>query len=242
MSELIKITKNSSNLEVVSAKELYSFLELDKSQWARWRKRNITNNEFALKNIDYTELDTMSRSVDYALTIDFAKKLAMLARNEKGEKVRDYFILREKQAKDLDIKPQLPDFTNPAIAARAWAEQYEAREIAEAKSEKQQKQLEEQKPKVNFYDAVTESKDAIDIGSAAKVLDIGYGRNKLFEKLRNLKILMSNNQPYQKYVDCGYFRVIETKFTKPDGSIHINLKTLVYQNGLDFINSRLNRK
>lgn len=69
----------------------------------------------------------------------------------------------------------------------------------------------------------------------AKVIDMGYGRNELFEILRNNKILMTNNMPFQKYIDMGYFRVIEQKYTKPDGSIHINFKTLAYQKGIDFI-------
>jgi prophage antirepressor-like protein len=91
-------------------------------------------------------------------------------------------------------------------------------------------------PKAEFFDAVVDSKDAIDIGTTAKVLKInGIGRNNLFEILRNKGILMPNNQPYQRYVDAGYFRVIEQKYSKPDGSTNISIKTLVYQKGLDFI-------
>ncbi len=54
-----------------------------------------------------------------------------------------------------------------------------------------------------------------------------------------MKVLMPNNQPYQKYIDCGYFRTIEQKYTKPDGSTHINIKTVVYQKGLDFIRRKV---
>lgn len=105
--------------------------------------------------------------------------------------------------------------------------------------EEQDKKIKEMLPKAEFYDAVAGSKDAIDIGSAAKVLDMGIGRNKLFEILRNKGILMSNNIPYQKYIDCGYFRTIEQKYSKPDGTVCINIKTLVYQKGLDFIRKLL---
>ena len=74
------------------------------------------------------------------------------------------------------------------------------------------------------------------MAEVAKVLKIkGYGRNNLFEFLRNKKILQRNNQPYQKYIDLGYFRVVETKFNKPNGDIGINIKTLVYQKGLEYI-------
>lgn len=105
--------------------------------------------------------------------------------------------------------------------------------------EEQDKKIKEMLPKAEFYDAVAGRKDAIDIGSAAKVLDMGIGRNKLFEILRNKGVLMSNNIPYQKYIDCGYFRTIEQKYSKPDGTVCINIKTLVYQKGLDFIRKLL---
>lgn len=104
----------------------------------------------------------------------------------------------------------------------------------------QAKQLLEQKPKVEFFDAVAESKDAIEIASVAKVLNVPrVGRNKLFEFLRNHKVLMRNNQPYQKYVDCGYFRIIEQKYERANGETCINIKTLVYQKGVKYIQELL---
>lgn len=103
------------------------------------------------------------------------------------------------------------------------------------KIKKLESEKKESLPKIEFYDAVTGSSDTIDIGQAAKVLNLGYGRNRLFEILREKNILQNNNQPYQKYIDAGYFRVIESKYIKPDGSIHISLKTVVYQKGLDYI-------
>ena len=103
-------------------------------------------------------------------------------------------------------------------------------------NERQREQLAIEAPKVDFYNAVTGSKDTIDIGEAAKVLAIkGIGRNKLFELLRDKGILMQNNQPYQKYIDAGYFRTIESSYTTPDGMTHVNIKTVVYQRGLDYI-------
>ena len=106
--------------------------------------------------------------------------------------------------------------------------------------EQQTALIELQKPKVEFYEAVTGSSDTIDISSVAKVLNIkGFGRNNLFEFLRDKNILMQNNQPFQTFVDRGYFRVIESKYNKPDGSSHINLKTVVYQKGLDYIRKLL---
>lgn len=94
-------------------------------------------------------------------------------------------------------------------------------------------------PKAEFFDTVTESTTAVDIGTVAKVLNMGIGRTRLFEFLRDVGVLMKNNQPYQKYIDCGYFRVIESSYQKPDGSTHVNFKTVVYQKGVDFIRRKL---
>ena len=101
----------------------------------------------------------------------------------------------------------------------------------------------EMKPKAEFFDQVASSKTAIQMSEVAKVLNYpGYGRNRLFEFLRNKKVLMANNIPYQKYVDCGYFRVIEQKYTKPNGDTAINIKTLVYQKGINFIKKLLDKE
>lgn len=101
------------------------------------------------------------------------------------------------------------------------------------------KQIEEMKPKAEFFDAVADSKDAIPMNEVAKVLNIpGYGRNNLFEFLRNESILDRNNIPYQRYVDNGWFRVVEQSYTK-NGERCINFKTLVYQRGVDGIRKRI---
>lgn len=138
------------------------------------------------------------------------------------------FNAMEQQIRQSSGVPQT--FSQALMLAAKQQEQIEA----------QQKQLEMQKPKVEFFEAVAESKTAIDIKAAANTLHFkNIGRNKLFEILRNAKILMWNNLPYQKYVDCGYFRTIEQKYTTYDG-VKISIKTLVYQKGMDFIRRTLN--
>lgn len=99
----------------------------------------------------------------------------------------------------------------------------------------------EMKPKAEFFDAVADSKTAISMNDVAKVLNVkGYGRNNLFEFLRNEGILDRFNTPYQRYVDCGWFRVIEQKYMK-NGEQVITTKTLVYQKGVDAIRKRLEK-
>ena len=99
--------------------------------------------------------------------------------------------------------------------------------------------IEIQKPKVDFYNSVIDSKDTIDIGQLAKTLNIkGVGRNKLFEILREKAILDRKNIPFQIYVDRGYFKTIETSYTN-GGDTKIHIKTVVFQKGVDYINKLL---
>jgi len=108
----------------------------------------------------------------------------------------------------------------------------------------QNRQLEEQKPLVEFAAHVTESSDTIDIGELAKVLHnehINIGRNKLFEWLRNNKILMSNNTPYQKYIESNYFDVIETTKDTAYGT-KVFTKTLVTGKGQIWITEKLRKE
>lgn len=105
--------------------------------------------------------------------------------------------------------------------------------------EQKNRQIEEMKPKADFFDAVADSKTAISMNEVAKVLEIkGYGRNKLFDFLRNEKILDRYNVPYQRYVDSGWFRVIEQKYMR-NGEQQVTTKTLVYQKGIDAIRKRI---
>lgn len=101
------------------------------------------------------------------------------------------------------------------------------------------RQIEEMKPKAEFFDAVADSKTAISMNEVAKVLNIkGYGRNNLFEFLRNEGILDRFNVPYQKYVDNGWFRVIEQHYQK-NGEPIVTTKTLVYQKGVNAIRKKI---
>ena len=109
----------------------------------------------------------------------------------------------------------------------AYAKEVEAREKLELENSIM-------KPKADFYDDVTGSSDVIDIGSVAKVLNMGIGRNKLFQFLRDKGVLTRKNAPYQKYIDAGYFRQVESEW-EHDGTTHITLKTVVFQKGVDYI-------
>lgn len=118
----------------------------------------------------------------------------------------------------------------------------EEKEKLRLENESQQHKIAIDAPKVEFYDEVVDSKDALPMDRVAKLLNIGIGRNRLFAFLREKKVLMPNNTPYQKYVELGWFRCVESKFSKPNGDTCINIKTVVLQKGLDGIGKMFNNK
>lgn len=121
----------------------------------------------------------------------------------------------------------LPDFTNPVEAARAWANEYEAKQKALTENA-------EMKPKADFYDTVANTESLFSMADVAKTLDMGMGRNKLFAFLRDKGILDKDNHPYQKYVDAGYLRLIENHCKAGDNDV-VYKCTYVKQRGIDYI-------
>ena len=96
-----------------------------------------------------------------------------------------------------------------------------------------EQKIEEDKPMVEFAEAVAGSSNSIDIGTFAKLVkdeDIPLGRNKLFDWLRVNKYLMKNNVPYQTYIDNGYFEVVEYTYSTLFGD-KLGIKTLVTGKG-----------
>lgn len=136
-----------------------------------------------------------------------------------------------------EVIPQIRK-TGSYHAPKTYAEALRRLADEAEKMEALQKQNQLMQPKAEFFDAVTDSKTAIPLGDVAKILDMGIGRNKLFEFLRQKSILTFDNRPYQKYIDAGYFRVIEQKY-EVNGEVRINIKTLVFQKGIDWIRKQL---
>ena len=224
MNELIKI-ENREEKQVISAKELYEKLGFESKNWSRWEKTNIENNDFFVSNQDYQTFFTMkngNETKDYWITIEMAKHLCMISRTAKAHEIREYFIKIEQA------------WNTPEMIMKR------ALEIANKRAEEATQKLLANEHKIDFYNDVTGSETTAEIGTVAKLLNFkGVGRNTLFDVLRKQGVLQYNNMPYQKYVDCGYFRVIESKWTQQNGDTHINFKTVVYQKGVEFISKTL---
>ena len=119
------------------------------------------------------------------------------------------------------------------LIARALVMAQKKIELREQQLREMDAQLELQKPKVDFADHVTDSDNAIDMGTFAKYAQkqgITMGRNTLFKWLRDQGVLMDNNVPYQRYLNAGWFRVIENIYNTGSGQ-YTTPKTLVTGKG-----------
>ena len=162
----------------------------------------------------------VNRKVDDAiLTIDMAKEICMLQRNEKGKLARQYFLQLER------------DWNSPEkVMARALR-------LANRTIEEQKIQLsglksenESMKPKALFADSVSASKNSILVGEMAKLLKqngVPTGQNRLFETLREKGYLIKRqgndyNMPTQKSMEMGLFEIKETVINHSDGHTSVN--------------------
>lgn len=225
MENLLQLIQNNDGQNAVSARNLYTFLGYDLKNWKRWYTKNIVNNDFAIESIDFQTL-VIERSEylkgnfsnDFALSIEFAKKISMMARTEKGEEARKYFIECEKIAKQsIQIQPQIQI---PQTFAEALKLAYE-----------QQLTIERLETRTKFVDVVFNSDDLLTGAQVCKLLNLSYGNKTLYKTLREKGLFFKNrNEPKQLFVDKGYFRMKEVLIKDK-----VKIQTYFTQKGLGYI-------
>lgn len=125
--------------------------------------------------------------------------------------------------------PALPNFRNPAEAARAWADKEEQRLLEEQKRLALEQKMEEVRPKVVFAESIEVAKTSILVGEMAKLIKqaTGYdiGQNRFFEWLRNRGYLHKDgsqtNMPTQRSMDAGWMEIKEGTRIGSSGESHI---------------------
>lgn len=234
---LIKITENEKGEPTVSCRELYKFLEVTE-RYSNWFKRMLQYG--FVENVDYLGCKVFNTQAkqelqEHILKISMAKEIAMLQRNDKGKQIRQYFIEVEKKYNDpLYQMARSLQYANSIIQQN----KIEINKL-ELENKEQKEIIIEQKPKVEYYDKVTNSKKGISMSEVAKLLKFKskdnkrpIGRNILFGILRGNKILNKYNQPYQNYVNLGYFEVRQSYNNYTGEPIYT---TLVTSKGIEYI-------
>lgn len=145
MNKLIKITTNEEGKQLVSARELYEGLGLNKAVWSRWYPTNIQKNDFFKEGDEWVGIQHDVENskggrptIDFAISLDFAKHIAMMARTEKSHEYRNYFLECEKEVLNTSqLSPELQMFNQmfKAIANQELANKQIKQDIQETKQE-----------------------------------------------------------------------------------------------------------
>ncbi len=109
----------------------------------------------------------------------------------------------------------------------------QAQNLLFSRIDKLQKQLAEAQPKIEFHDKVGDSKGSYSVGQTAKLFETG--RNRFFDWLRYEKIFF-NREPYQKYIDRGYFTVKTDSVNQ-----HVQKQAFVTPKGLQWLEKRFSK-
>ena len=116
---------------------------------------------------------------------------------------------------------QLPNFSDPAEAARAWAQQYEEKKELKYKNVQLEQERQENKPKVEFAECIMKSSDCISVGDMANILNqnnlFGKGKISFYRWLRYNGYLIQRgiryNHPSQKSMKNNLMRLVEVPYT-----------------------------
>lgn len=234
MNEIIKVTTNENDEQLVSGRELHEFLEVA-TEYKKWFSR-MSEYGFS-ENQDFTRVTQkchtpggVQRITDHALKLDMAKEISMIQRSEKGKQARQYFLQVEKA------------WNNPEMVVQR------ALQIQTRKVEALQLENAELKPKALFADAVATSHTSILVGELAKIIKqngIDIGGTRLFVWLRENGYLIKRkgtdyNMPTQKSMELQLFEIKESSHVGSDGVTRITKTPKVTGKGQQyFINKFL---
>lgn len=230
MNELIKISYDNDTPRV-SGRELHGFLEVTE-RYSNWFDR-MTQYGFD-ENVDYLGckvFNALARQElqDHAMSVEMAKEISMLQRNERGKQARQYFIQLEKAWN-----------TPEQVMARAL-------KLADQKIRLLERTVQDQQPKVLFANAVETAKTSILVGEMAKILKqngVDTGQNRFFEWLRENGYLIKRkgtdyNMPTQYSMERELFEIKETARVHSDGHTSVDKTTKVTGKGQAYFVNQL---
>lgn len=236
MNELIQVAKRQigdGTIQTVSARDLHAFLEVGKD-FSTWIKGRIEQYSF-IEHHDFVTFDAAPHNggagnrghrVEYAISLDMAKELAMVERNDKGKQARLYFIECERRSKAMADPMQV--LQDPA-AMRGLLLTYSEKVLSlEAENE-------EMKPKVAALDRISTADGSTCITNAAKTLQM---------RPKDMFLWMQANQwiykraggaswvAYQHRIQSGMLEHKVTTVTRSDGTEKVVEQVLVTPKGM----------
>ncbi|MGD6898633.1 phage antirepressor KilAC domain-containing protein [Bacillus infantis] len=236
MNELISTNHNDHGEIIIRGRELHEFLEVG-TEYAKWFSR-MTEYGF-VENVDFIVIVKNDENPlggrpkhDHHIKLDMAKEISMIQRTEKGKQARQYFLQIEKM------------WNSPEMIMKR------ALEYADRKVVELQGQIEKDKHKVFFANALQISENAILVKDLATLLtQKGFktGQNRLFDWLRENGYLCGSkayfNKPTQRSMDLELFEVSTHVHTGSDGKPYTKYTPKVTGKGqIYFINKFLDKE
>ncbi|MBA3755171.1 MAG: antA/AntB antirepressor family protein [Nitrosomonas sp.] len=213
MNNLIQISEreiDGSNIQTVNARELHSFLEVGKD-FSNWIKDRIDQYSF-VANQDYVVYAKTGENLsggrpqkEYAISLDMAKEMSMVERNEKCKEALQYFIECERRAKSNATDP-MKALSDPTIM-RSLLLTYTEKVIT------LENKVLEQTSKVKAFDRIAGADGLVNLQAAGKILQ--QRPNKFIQKLREIRWIFKrpgakDNSAYiDKINEAGEFLAIE---------------------------------
>ena len=233
-NELIKLITNEEGKQLVSARELHEFLEIN-TRFDKWFIR-MCEYGFSESN-DFTRVAQkcptpggMQTIIDYAITIDMAKELSMIQRTDKGKQARQYFIECEKKLRESNNKPQLTleqelvwNLYNGGIDAITAHKQ-----LLELETKELTNTIEEQKPFVAIAKETIVKGECVSLTDVTKGLNLKKGQISVWAKNNGLlskvgtEVNKKGEEYFKIYIDKKGFKCVGIK-----------------EKGIDLINNNL---
>jgi len=238
MNDLIKVNTDGSGKQTVNARNLHEFLE-SKQDFSTWIKTRIKQYGFA-EGLDYACLHKKMEAnnavmIEYHISIDMAKELSMVERNEKGKQARQYFIECEHRAMaPMDPTTALNDPPMMRQLLLTYCEKVIALEDT----------VKTQAPKVAALDRISTANGSVCITDTAKTLQIQP--KILFQWMHASGWIYKRaggGGSWIAYQNRLKQNVLEHKVTvviRGDGSEKSTLQVLVTPKGLTVLSEKLN--
>lgn len=132
----------------------------------------------------------------------------------------------------------LPNFNDPAAAARAWANEFEAKQKAQQQLVEANETIAKLEPAADIGNQLVQSDGWADMTTTAHNLGIkGYGRTNLFRLCYRHRVFRDKEFVYQQYIDAGYFKLVQTSpYIDPHtGETKFHHKIVASNRGANFL-------